>query len=118
MENDLTSVIIRNVSVEAKHNFELFCTGQGKTIQQVLREFINSIGRLNEQQIIMQTAYVLCYSRPNLVDSFISPREPLYAQLPLGLEKDQKRLSFATINPTFIYQQFSEWLNRREEAVT
>jgi hypothetical protein len=110
-----TSIMIRNVPMEARKNFELLCTAQGITVQESLRRFIISAGRLNEIQVVTNTAYALCYNLPQMVDEFIRSREPFYATLPDGPQKDMIRRNFVSSNPSYIFQRYAEELQKREE---
>lgn len=116
-KEQMSSVMIRNVPVEAKRNFENICTANGITLQESIRQYISSFGKLDEMQVILQTAYALCFNRPDLVDMFIAEREPFYMTLQDGPQKVMMRQNFVVSNPSHIFQRYAEELRKKENVV-
>jgi hypothetical protein len=57
----------------------------------------------------------LCYNLPQTVDEFIKSREPFYATLLDGPQKDMVRHNFVSSNPSYIFQRYAEELQKPED---
>lgn len=116
MNEDLVSITIKGINKKAKDNFSLFCTMFGKSMNEVLKDFINGAYVPNptqRQYMIMQTLNNLLLNNPSLIDEFILEQEPLFAHLS-EIQKVNNRMIFCSLNPTYIYEKYIDWLETEE----
>lgn len=112
MSEDLVSITIKGVDKKAKDNFALFCTMLGKSMNEVLRDFINGVyvpDHMQKQYMMMQTLNHLLLNNPSLIDEFILQQEPMYQFLD-SFQRNAARVTFVSMNPTYIFEKYSAWI--------
>jgi hypothetical protein len=118
---EFCTITLRNVPVKAKDTFTAFCANQGRSLHDVLRDYVCSVYYLNEDQtryIMLDTVNKLLFTNPGLVDQFISEQEPLFKMLEEGWNKAAIRYNFVMVNPSYIYKRFTEWLNTQNSGTS
>lgn len=116
MNEDLVSITIKGINKKAKDNFALFCTMFGKSMNEVLKDFINGAYVPNptqRQYMMMQTLNNLLLNNPSLIDEFILEQEPMYKFLD-NFQKNASRFTFVNMNPTYFFNKYSAWLQEKE----
>ncbi|SIR08917.1 hypothetical protein SAMN05920897_1376 [Alkalispirochaeta americana] len=112
---DLCSLTVKGISTKSKENFSLFCALQGRSMQEVIRDFINSVQVPHEgakNYMMFQTVINILSLNKGLIDSFILEQEPMYNYLDQD-QKDASRQIFCSMNPSYIYKKYIDWLDAK-----
>ncbi|WP_024468099.1 hypothetical protein [Treponema pedis] len=116
VEDKTISITIKGISKEAKDNFLLFCAMRRASMQSVLKEFIYSVISFDKgtrNYMMLQTVNNVVQENPALIDKFIIEQEPLFAHLS-EIQKVNNRMMFCSLNPTYIYEKYIDWLETEE----
>lgn len=111
-DSEEVSLTVKGISKKSKENFSLFCTMYGKSMNEVLKDFINSVYAPNETQkqyMMIQTVNNLLMTNPDLVDNFIKEIEPMYKTFD-DYQMPAVRSTFVAMNPSNIYSKYNNWL--------
>ncbi len=120
MSEDICSITIKGLSKETKDNFALFCSMQGKSMQEVLQNFISSAYTPNENQKLAmkyQTLMSMLQNHVDIIDKWIEELEPLYRNLN-NFQRQAARFNYINFNPTYFYNKTVEWLNNDDSVLS
>ena len=115
-DDDVISITIKGIDKKAKENFALFCTMSGKSMNEVLKDFINGAyapDNTQRQYMMIQTVNNLLLNNPKLIDTFILQQEPMYGCLD-DFQKKSARFTFVGMNPSYIFEKYNNWLQEKD----
>jgi hypothetical protein len=108
-----SNIMIRNIPKEANENFKEFARLKGTTAQKAILKYIESCGKQTDRDIMSNMAISLCINNPDMIDGFITEKEPFHRILADAQRAINRRL-FVVCNPSYIFYRYVSELGKKD----